>query len=442
MYLDNILSTLERSLSESASQREHLQDITDECVSDIHRRTGFLHAAIDEIDKTLTKRVLDLQDTELHRLAKHEQQIQKTLVEFSSRKAASNKRCTELTCHDPVNTSYHEEELLDEELIQVQKLTDLERVCLTFKSASVSQDDLSPMFGSIEYFHITLPSPISTESHAPVQSPRFLIKRFANFNCNESSPNIHALLPISATEAWICCGWGSKDIHLYDIDGSTKASLTLDVAVDHMVMTSCGDLLVSTYNGTVITRIDEHLQMTKFATLNFIPRGMTVSDSREIYICGVERIPGKSESNRYLIVKMSEEGHVISDIDVAPHDPHRIAVDSNGNMFFSDNNNSRREFVVMDSTGNVKVTYNAPPDDPLDNPFYPLGVTRDRYGHVLVSDWNNDCIHLLDKNGHFVRFLLSSGDGVECPSALGIDREHRLWVGNGIGSVNVYQYVI
>ncbi|XP_060078522.1 uncharacterized protein LOC132558020 [Ylistrum balloti] len=444
MYVESIISSLERSLSESICQREHLQDITDECVLDIHRRTGFLHAAIDEIDKDFTKRILDLQNTELDRLSKHEQQIQRFLVELSARKTATMKQCTELSFHDSIDISDHnmELELLDEELRKVQKLTDLERICLNFKPASVSKDDLNPIFGSIDFFHITLPSSFTTESQAPVQSPRFSIKKLACFTCKEMSPNIHALLPISATEAWICCGWGSKDIHLYDVDGYKKASLTLDVGVDHMVMTSSGDLLVSSYNGTVITRVDEHLQMTTFAVLNFIPRGMAVSDSREVYVCGVERLSGKSESNRYLIVKMSEEGHVISDIDVAPHDPHRIAVDSCGNMFFSDYNGSRREFVVMDTVGNVKVKYNTPPGDPLDNPFYPLGVTRDRYGHVLVSDWNNDCIHLLDKDGNFVRYLLRSGDGVECPSALGIDREHRLWVGNGIGCVSVYQYVI
>ncbi|XP_033743661.1 LOW QUALITY PROTEIN: uncharacterized protein LOC117329694 [Pecten maximus] len=442
MYIENIISSLERSLSESICQREHLQDVTDECVSDIQRRTGFLHSVIDEIEKDFTKRVLDLQNTELDRLANHEQHIHKVLLELSARKVTKKKQCGELSFHGNVDIFDHEVELLDEELRTVQKLTDLERICLNFKSASVSKCDLNPMFGSIDYFHISLPSSFTTESQPPIQSPKFSIKRLANFTCEEPSPNIHALLPISATEAWICCGWGSKDIHLYDIGGSKKASLTLNVAVDHMIMTSCGDLLVSSYNGTVITRVDENLQMTTFATLNFVSRGMTLSDSREIYVCGVERISGNSDSNRYLIVKMSEKGHVISEVDVAPYDPHRIAVDSRGNMFFSDYNSSRRDFVVMDSVGNVKVIYNTPPDDPLDNPFYPLGVTRDRYGHVLVSDWNNDCIHLLDKDGNFVRYLLSSDDDVECPSALGIDREHRLWVGNGTGSINVYQYVI
>lgn len=438
MYIETIISSLERSLSESVCQREHLQDITDECVSDIQSRTRFLHAMVDEIEKDFTKRVLDLQNNELDRLANHEQQIQRLLLDMRTSRTKYGK----LTFTGSVDISEHKVELLDDELKTVQKLTDLERICLNFKPASVSKSDLNPLFGSIDNFHITLPSPLTAESRAPMQSPKFSIKRVANFTCKELIPNIHALVPISASEAWICCGWGSKDIHLYSIDGSKKASLTLGMAVDHMVMTSCGDLLVSSYNGTIITRVDENLHMSTFATLNFTSRGMTLSDSKELYICGVERIPGESERNRYLIVKMSEIGDVISEVDVAPYDPHRIAMDSNGNMFFSDYNSSRRDFVVMDSVGNVKVIYNAPPDDPLDNPFYPLGVTRDRYGHVLVSDWNNDCIHLLDKGGRFVRYLLTADNDVECPSALGIDRDHRLWIGNGIGSVSVYQYII
>ena len=47
-------------------------------------------------------------------------------------------------------------------------------------------------------------------------------------------------------------------------------------------------------------------------------------------------------------------------------------------------------------------------------------------GHLIVADLNNDCLHILDQNGDFLRCLDTFG--LENPNGLSVDSEGRLWV--------------
>ena len=62
-------------------------------------------------------------------------------------------------------------------------------------------------------------------------------------------------------------------------------------------------------------------------------------------------------------------------------------------------------------------------------PFSPVGVAADKYGHVLVVDQNNACIHLLCSDGKFVLYIATPENGLTDPYSLSIDRKGRLWIG-------------
>jgi sugar lactone lactonase YvrE len=57
---------------------------------------------------------------------------------------------------------------------------------------------------------------------------------------------------------------------------------------------------------------------------------------------------------------------------------------------------------------------------------------------IIVADYNNACLHILDQNGQFLRCV--DNCGLVNPDGLSVDSEGRLWVGLHDSEVKVIQY--
>nr|XP_011438896.2 E3 ubiquitin-protein ligase TRIM36 isoform X1 [Crassostrea gigas] len=58
--------------------------------------------------------------------------------------------------------------------------------------------------------------------------------------------------------------------------------------------------------------------------------------------------------------------------------------------------------------------------------FYPHGIATDSYCRILVVDRDNNCVHVTDRNGKFLRYITC---GLEDPFVLSLDENENLWVG-------------
>ncbi|KAL4233340.1 tripartite motif-containing protein 46 [Mactra antiquata] len=73
--------------------------------------------------------------------------------------------------------------------------------------------------------------------------------------------------------------------------------------------------------------------------------------------------------------------------------------------------------------------------------FDPRGITCDSYGHVIVADYSSNMIHLLDRHGRFLMYLLTEEDGIFGPTSVAVDKAGYLWVGGGDATVKIYKYI-
>ena len=64
--------------------------------------------------------------------------------------------------------------------------------------------------------------------------------------------------------------------------------------------------------------------------------------------------------------------------------------------------------VVVSSAGNLRFRYTGLPST-TKRPFYPRDITTDSQGKILTADGNNHCIHILDQQGSFLRYVDSCG---------------------------------
>ena len=123
-----------------------------------------------------------------------------------------------------------------------------------------------------------------------------------------------------------------------------------------------------------------------------------------------------------------------------------IFMDGLGKLFLSENNNgdicvsdtNANTVIVIDKTGRVRFRYHGTPARRKD-PFYPRSIVTDALSQIIVADYNNNCLHILDQNGQFLRCV--DDCGLEKPYGLSVDSKGRLWVGCESGKIAVIEYL-
>ena len=65
--------------------------------------------------------------------------------------------------------------------------------------------------------------------------------------------------------------------------------------------------------------------------------------------------------------------------------------------------------LALDNDYKVRYEYTG-----IDNgePFYPCGLCTDHSGHVLITDIHNQRVHILDREGQFLQYVLTGEQGL------------------------------
>ena len=97
---------------------------------------------------------------------------------------------------------------------------------------------------------------------------------------------------------------------------------------------------------------------------------------------------------------------------------------NSGDIHVSDPNS--KTVVLVDTSGTVRFRYDGVPSLKT-KPFDPSCLASDSLDRIIVVDKNNDCLHILDKNGNFL--ICVDNCGIDTPFGLRLDNDGRLWVG-------------
>lgn len=232
---------------------------------------------------------------------------------------------------------------------------------------------------------------------------------------------------------------GENNFPMYvGIRGSIKDwFLNREIRLVDFAVTNQGKHICIGYN---FIRVDETGKPEKFIQLkqNWTPCSVACTRSEDILIHMVSKFRKESKIFRY-------RGEEISQI-----------LDDNENgkqlfggtkMCFTENNNgdiclSRgSKVVVINKEGRFRFQYGGKAAR-QPKTFSPCCLITDPLSQIIVTDINNSCLHILDGNGYFLRFL--DNCGLHKPFGLSIDMKGRLWVGvigKLTGEIKVIQYL-
>lgn len=105
--------------------------------------------------------------------------------------------------------------------------------------------------------------------------------------------------------------------------------------------------------------------------------------------------------------------------------PRCITENNNGDIVVAD----WTSVVVTDGGGRHRFIYNEPQS--LFDFLKPNGICTDAFSNILVCDEHSNAVHMIDKDGQFLSYLLIRPSGIFYPRCLSYDiYTHRLWVGS------------
>ncbi|XP_048778022.2 uncharacterized protein LOC125681824 [Ostrea edulis] len=250
-----------------------------------------------------------------------------------------------------------------------------------------------------------------------------------------------AVACVGVDEAWV--SGADKIVRRVDIHGSVRDTVTTTCKPwpSDIKVTRQGELVYCDVNNRTLNIVRHGRTEALITTPQcWKPGKLCCTESGDILVCMYT-----TDYRQHKIVRY--QGHTVEqeidrDEDGEPiykggRYPLYVMENNNGDICAS--NSNADIVVVVDKSGRVRFRYDSTPARRKIS-FNPRHIVTDSMSRIIVTDWNNACLHILDQNGQFLRCV--DNCGLHNANGLSVDNEGRLWVGLAIsGEVKVIQYM-
>ena len=185
-----------------------------------------------------------------------------------------------------------------------------------------------------------------------------------------------------------------------------------------MAVTSDGELLLADHSNNCIRSVSRQKTISTLFTTSGTPSGLCCFPNKNIVVT----LHDERNVKVYNI-----DGEIIQTFDhITFRCPRTVAVNKvNQDIYICD----ERKVLAVGADGRLQYEYTGQGD----REFTPYDVCTDQMGHVFIADRDNDRVHVLDQEGRFIQYILTSQQGLGWPVTTDVDREGYLWVGKQVG---------
>ena len=260
------------------------------------------------------------------------------------------------------------------------------------------------------------------------------------------NPSVQSKFDVGHYHPYIACIEGGRawvqtkyeKLQLMDRDGSVRDTINTGFYINGMVVTSDGDILLPDYKNTCIRCVSIQKTIITLFSTSWKPTSLCCLHNGDIVV---------TFPNDRKVVIYSRTGEIRQKMD---HIKFRRLQSVSENKANQDIYICDKEYNTFDSAGKVmavgadgKLRYEYTGQG--DSLFTPVWMCTDQMGHILITDYRNHRVHILNQEGRFIQYILTSQQGLHQPYSIDIDREGYVWVGESVdyckGHVRVARYL-
>nr|XP_022303790.1 uncharacterized protein LOC111111235 [Crassostrea virginica] len=305
----------------------------------------------------------------------------------------------------------------------------------TFLSGNVNRNQLQVMFGSLQRSS-NLETDKKHNMQKPISNPVVLSTIQTPYG---KESELWRILCYEAGKIWIC---GSSN-YIYQIDqsGSIFKSVSVSGRVFALSLSGDKELIFSAYwPDTNVYRYDGNIVRTVIDLGEWYPCGLCHSANGDLLVSmrsvnsTQRRVVRYSGTTETIEIQNDRQGKPLFSVDVG----NMLLLTENGNGDICVAENAKKAVVVVNATGELRFKYQGNISPKLNHkPFQPLQIATDVNQQILINDASNDIVHVIDKDGNFLRYI-----EYPCTGGLSIDPEHNLIAGNEkSGEIRIIRYL-
>ena len=291
----------------------------------------------------------------------------------------------------------------------------------TFNKCEIDENYLQNYFGYIEKKHerkinllrekIYKPHPNSDRKILEAPSVSSVID--TGFPASMNNNRLYAMAVTDDQKLWM--GGESHELKLFDLQGHLQRTVPI----------TCAGMYICMYNNQVVYSGTEAVKkisnddtvVTMFTTGDWEPYGITGSASGDLLVC-------LCKDDQSKVVRYSSTGTVLQEIQYDSQcqplyqDAYYITENVNGDIIVNDL--KMNKVITVDRLGIFRYSYSGGKSS--------TSVATDSLGHVYVTDYHGDKIHMLDRDGRFLRYMIPGGE-IEGPRAVCMIGDGEMIVG-------------
>nr|XP_022321637.1 E3 ubiquitin-protein ligase TRIM71-like [Crassostrea virginica] len=406
----------ERLLDHTTKQLSSLSSFYQKKKEEVTVQGDEWHKQIDNTVKTLHQELDQLKKENEARLQKQKKQLEKMIEKIDE----MNKKSTRLQKAKNVT-----EMLKFIPVISEQKtMKEFKQYTFpTFNEYKIDENYLQTNFGFIEKMQeikISLlgkrftPDPGSCRKVLEMPSVSSVIE--TGFPTSEKNTRLYDMAVTDDQKVWM--GGESRKLKLFDLQGHLHR--TVPITTTGMYICMYNKHVVYSSFKAVNKISDEDTVVTMFKTGDWEPYDITGSASGDLLVC-------LRKDNKSKVVRYSSTGTVLQEIQYdsqgEPLYQYAWYIAENVNRDIIVTDFKKKIVIVVDRLGIFRYTYSG-----KDNDLDAMSVATDSVGHVFVTDFKGDKIHMLDKAGRFLRYIEPKG-GIKRPRAVCMIGDGEMIVG-------------
>ncbi|XP_078323001.1 uncharacterized protein LOC144622255 [Crassostrea virginica] len=271
---------------------------------------------------------------------------------------------------------------------------------------------------------MNFPIPLITKLiEAPIVS--FCID--SGFPPNKKNCRLYSIALTKDRKMWM--GGESRKLKLFDSHGNLHRSVSIPCTGFYICMFDKDVVFIDQLN-KAIKRISNETKdtATMFTTGDWTPYSITRSASGDLLVC-------LRKDDQSKVVRYSCTGTVLQEIQYYSQQPlyqapWYITENVNGDIIVT--GNKEKKIIAVDRHGQLRYSYFGGKSA--------SSVDTNSFGHVFITDFTGDKIHVLGMDGKFMRYIIPEG-GIQRPRAICIINESEMVVGECLtGTAKIFNY--